>query len=112
MSDKLSERMLADILHPEYGPCDGFRNGECSVCHDAVKNGIAANASLQAKCDALLAEVERYRGAVALLRVGWLAMGHGEKFVVIDGRKVGRLLGELRELPGQKGLDAVTGEKR
>ena len=30
------------LMHPEYGPCDGFADGMCSECWKIVKDGRAA----------------------------------------------------------------------
>jgi hypothetical protein len=29
---------IAEQLHPDYGPCDGFADGNCSVCVEALRN--------------------------------------------------------------------------
>jgi hypothetical protein len=31
-------KFIAEQLHPEYGPCDSFADGNCSVCLEALGN--------------------------------------------------------------------------
>ena len=58
---------IADLLHPYYGPCDGFRNGECSVCFDEISQGIAESRQYRERIAALEADNARLLAANARL---------------------------------------------
>lgn len=40
-------KFIAEQLHPDYGPCDGFADGNCSVCTEALGNLKEAHEKVQ-----------------------------------------------------------------
>lgn len=53
-----------DFLHPEYGPCDGFADGECARCEEVENLAVDEQQPREVKAD-----VRRWMAAHKRLRL-------------------------------------------